>query len=108
MGTVCHVSVASECSLICRSEPVYQGDRGPGEVQIGDVGFVNQDDGAFYRLFHARHSDEHPWNQEGVPVNHEPILLDNGYIQHIRRNINCGPHASDSTLEMAGRLAAGS
>ena len=84
-----------------------RGARAATEVHLCDVGFVSPIDGAFYRLFNARVSDTHSWNEDGVPQSYEPIHLDEHHISRNANYIGPGPHASDTTLEVTGGLGAG-
>jgi len=42
-------------------------------VEIGDVGFIRE--GRFHRLFNILLPEDHPSHQDGVPQDHEPLLL---------------------------------
>ena len=42
-------------------------------VEIGDVGFIRQ--GSFHRLFNVLLPYDHPSHQDGVPQDHEPLIL---------------------------------
>ena len=50
-----------------------------GEIQIGDVGFL--EDGCFHRLFNITVPEEHPWNRLGVPDGFRPINIP-PHLQH--------------------------
>ena len=42
-------------------------------VEIGDVGFIRQ--GSFHRLFNILLPEDHTSHQDGVPQDHEPLIL---------------------------------
>lgn len=51
-----------------------------GEVEIGDVGFV--DDGSFIRLFNALHPADHPMNARGVPEQFSILAVNGDELLH--------------------------
>ncbi|KAI0337364.1 hypothetical protein BDW22DRAFT_961862 [Trametopsis cervina] len=48
------------------------GRHGTEEVQIGDVGYLD-DKGSFVRLFNIFYDKDHPVNKHGVPDEFEPL-----------------------------------
>jgi hypothetical protein len=89
------------------SEPIRQ-RAGPDEPQIGDVGFVSQEDGAFCRLFNAWMPRDHPWNAGIVPDNFIPINLNEDHVRHIERNLQKGAYLyashTDRRMDAQGGL----
>jgi hypothetical protein len=83
---------------VCNSEPTRQ-RAGPDEPQIGDVGFVSQDDGAFCRLFNARMPQDHPWNAGIIPDNFLPIDLNEDYVRDAEKSLTKGAYLYASNVD---------
>lgn len=67
-----------------------------GEVQIGDVGYV--DDGCFYRLFNAIRPASDPLNKWGVPENFVELVVNADFALHTEENyLQPGPVCTTST-----------
>jgi hypothetical protein len=92
---------AVRADLVSDSEPISQrGRRGEPQIaQIGDVGFVSQDDGAFHRMFNARMPSDHLWNTGGVPENFEPIALDEDEIYDLPEFLRKGAYGYASHVD---------
>jgi hypothetical protein len=97
--------------LICDSEPIRQRAR-PYEPQIGDIGFISQDDGAFYRLFNARMPRDHPWNAGRVPDKFIPITLDDDHMGEVAEILKSGAYLyashTDKRLDAQSELCVAS
>lgn len=84
-----HISeiYATQLGTLGHGHPLWSPEpRDDLEVQLGDVGIVN-DDGAFVRLFNITCSESHKLNKHGVPhdfqpyeLNRELIAIRNRYI----------------------------
>ena len=76
-----------------------------GEVQIGDVGYI--DDGAFYRLFNATLPGDDPTNKGGVPEDFVPLRLPTE-LRHIQHNVvkPGEPLKSDSIRKRKAEMSA--
>jgi hypothetical protein len=78
----------------------------PGELQIGDVGFVDPEDGGFILLFNACHDKGEGCNDEYVPENHEKAALRPGLLRNIVPLFDgCRPYmcATRGTTQIGGR-----
>ena len=69
-----------------------------GEVQIGDVGFV--EDGCFYRLFNAMRPKSDPANARGVPEGFVQLEIDESELVHTTQDfLQPGPVYSTQSLQ---------
>jgi hypothetical protein len=69
-----------------------------GEVQIGDVGFIQE--GTFYRLFNILHSPDDPLNVHGVPSGFEQLIIDKDfYIETKEGALQPGPIYNEQTIK---------
>ncbi|GJE91470.1 hypothetical protein PsYK624_076200 [Phanerochaete sordida] len=67
-----------------------------GEVQLGDVGFV--EDGRFYRLFNVTRPADDPLNRFGVPEGFETLQINEELHRHVEEQyLPPGPVCTTST-----------
>lgn len=62
---------------------------GFGEVEIGDVGFV--DDGAFHRLFNAMRPRDDALNSAGIPKGFVQLRMDERFLDRDDKYLFPGP-----------------
>jgi hypothetical protein len=60
------------------------------EVEIGDVGYVDED-GAFHTLFNITYSATHERNAGGTPVSFVPLAFDSGSVDVKEQFCTRGP-----------------
>ena len=65
-----------------------------GEVQIGDVGFL--EDGSFHRLFNVMVEPDHEWNRLGPPPDFTPVKIPTHLRHHMEEYMHPGIHSSSS------------